>query len=369
MNPIRILHTESSRGWGGQEKRILLEAVSLQQRGHHIYIAGQPDALLKREAERARIPYREIRMRKSWDLFALVQLMKLIRDIRPDLIHTHSSKDSWLGGMAGFLMRVAIVRTRHVSIPVRGHHLNWAYRFPHKIMTTAERISQILVENGLCDASRVCVLPTGVDLSRFHSGATGEAFRAEFAIPEGVLLVGLIANLRKSKGIEHFLAAAKILKDKGSPVRFFIVGDGHWRDIFREEADRLSLLDGTVTFTGYRDDIPDVMAALDILVIASTGTEGIPQVALQAMSMGVPVVGTEVGGVPEAILPGGGGVVVPPADPLAISFKINELIEDQHLRARMGASGKNWVYEHYSLNKMVEETERIYGEVLATCVN
>ena len=226
-------------------------------------------------------------MRTSWDPLALLHLVAVIREFGPDLIHTHSSKDSWLAGMAGRLMRAAVIRTRHVSIPVSGHQLNWAYRFPHKIMTTAKRISQILVENGLCDASRVCVLPTGVDLSLFHSGATGEAFRAEFGVPDGALTVGLIANLRKSKGIEHFLAAARILKDEGSPARFFVVGEGHWRGIFREDADRLGLLDGTVTFTGYREDVPDIMGALDVLVSASTGTEGIPQVALQAMAMEV----------------------------------------------------------------------------------
>ena len=169
--------------------------------------------------------------------------------------------------------------------------------------------------------------------------------------------------------IEHFLEAARILKDEGCRVRFFVVGEGQWRDIFREDADRLGLLDGTVTFTGYREDVPDIMAALDVLVIASTGTEGIPQVALQAMAMGVPVVGTEVGGVPEAILPPGAGVVVPPANPEAIAIKIKELLNDAPRRARMGSSGKNYVKEHHSLNRMLDETERIYEEVLAACAN
>jgi glycosyltransferase involved in cell wall biosynthesis len=356
-------------GLGGQEKRILLEAVSLQKRGHRVLVVVQPDSLLKTEAGRAGVPFREVRMRTSWDPLALLHLVAVIREFGPDLIHTHSSKDSWLAGMAGRLMRAAVIRTRHVSIPVSGHQLNWAYRFPHKIMTTAKRISQILVENGLCDASRVCVLPTGVDLSLFHSGATGKAFRAEFGVPDGALTVGLIANLRKSKGIEHFLAAARILKDEGSPARFFVVGEGHWRGIFREDADRLGLLDGTVTFTGYRDDVPDIMGALDVLVIASTGTEGIPQVALQAMAMEVPIVGTDIGGVPEAILPGGAGVVVPPGDSVCMASKIKELLDDPPRRAKMGSSGKIYVKEHHSLNRMLDETERIYEEVLAACAN
>ncbi len=332
-------------------------------------MVGQPESLLKPEAERASVPFREVRMRTSWDPLALANLVSLIREFRPDLIHTHSSKDSWLAGLVGRLMKAAVIRTRHVSIPVSGHQLNWAYRFPHKIMTTAERIRQILLENGLCDPARVCVLPTGVDLSRFNGGATGDSFRAEFNVPEGAPAVGLIANIRKSKGIEHFLAAACLLKAEGSGARFFVVGEGHWSDIFRQDADRLGLLDGTVTFTGYRNDVPNIMAALDVLVIASTRTEGIPQVALQAMAMGLPVVGTDIGGVPEAILPSGAGVVVPPGDSIAIANEIKELLGNPPRRALMGSSGKIYVKEHHSLNKMLDETERIYEEVLAACAN
>jgi glycosyltransferase involved in cell wall biosynthesis len=365
----KILHTESSLGWGGQEKRILLEAVSLQEKGHQVLVVGQPDSLIKAEAEKAGVPFRAVRMRTSWDPLALAHILSIIRDFQPDVIHTHSSKDSWLAGLAGRLMKTVVVRTRHVSIPASGHGFNWVYRFPHQTLTTAERISQILVEKGLVDPERVCVLPTGVDLSRFNGKASGNSFREEFGVPEGVPTVGLIANLRKSKGIEHFLAAARILKDEGSSARFFVVGEGHWREIFRDEAGQLGLLDGTVSFTGYREDVPEVMAALDLLVIASTRTEGIPQVALQAMSMGVPVVGTDIGGVPEAILPANSGLVVPPGDPSAMAKAAGELLNNPSRRTQMGDAGKRYVKAHHSLNKMLEDTERIYEKVLATCAN
>ena len=362
-----MVHTEASRGLGGQEKRILLEAVSLRGRGHDVLLVGQPDGLLRREAERAGVPFRPVAMRFVCDPAALWSFIRLFREVRPDIVHTHSSKDSWLAGLAGRMLGLPVVRTRHVSIPVSGHRLNWAYRLPHLVMTTADRIRGMLVEEGVCDQSRVKVLPTGVDLSRFREGIPPCVFRGEVGLPEGVPAVGIVAQLRQSKGHEHFLRAARLLRDRGSNARFFVVGDGHWRDIFREEARRLGVLDGTVAFLGYREDIPEVMAGLDLLVIASTRTEGIPQVALQAMAMGLPIVGTDIGGVPEAIRPSGAGVVVPVGDPPALAAAVEGLLADPSRRARMGEAGRAFVRERHSLERMLEETVHAYEEVLASC--
>ncbi|MDP7166381.1 MAG: glycosyltransferase family 4 protein [Nitrospinota bacterium] len=369
MKPLNILHTEASPGLGGQEKRILLEAAFLRKRGHRVLVVGQPESLIGREAGQSGVPYRSVRMRTSWDPVAFARLLSLVREIRPDVIHTHSSKDSWLAGLVGRLLGVPVVRTRHVSIPVSGHPFNWAYRLPSRIMTTADLTRRMLAEAGLCEFSKVSVLPTGVDISRFNGEVSGASFRAEFGVPDGIPVVGLVANLRKSKGVEHFLAAARLVKEEGNATRFFVVGEGHWGEIFQEQAKQLGLADGTVTFTGYREDIPEVMAALDLLVIASTRTEGIPQVALQAMAMGVAIVGTDIGGIPEAILPAGAGIVVPPGDPDAMAGAVRELIREPGRFEQMGASGRSFVGEHHTIEKMLDETEQIYKEVVSECAN
>ena len=350
---------------GGQEKRILLEATSLIERGHEVLLIGQPDGELKREANQAGVPFEPVRMSASWDLSALGELLKLIRKHRPDLMHTHSSRDSWLGGIAGRMLDVPVVRTRHVSIPVSSHGLNWVYRLPHRIMTTAEHIRDILVDARACAPERIKVLPTGVDFRRFHEDVSGEGFRAEMGLGKDTPAVGMMAQLRSYKGHEYLLAAARLLKDEGCGARFFLGGDGESRGAYEEEARRLALLDGTVTFMGWRADVPEIMAGLDVLVIASTGTEGVPQVALQAMAMGLPVVGTDIGGVTEALAPSGAGVIVPPQDPAALASGIRGLLRAPARREKMGRLGREYVRRWFSHDKMVDETLALYEEAIS----
>lgn len=369
MSALSVVHTEASRGLGGQEKRILLEAASLIERGHEVLLVGQPDGRLRKEADEAGVPFEPMRMRASWDALALRGLAGLIRRRRPDLIHTHSSKDSWLGGVAGRMLGVPVVRTRHVSIPVSSQGLNWVYRLPRRIMTTADLTRSLLIDSKACAPGRVKVLPTGVDFRRFHENVSGEGFRREAGLEGDALAVGIMAQIRGSKGHEEFLAAARLLKDEGCEAKFFIGGSGEGRATYEAEAARLGLLDGAVSFIGYRTDVPEVMAGLDVLVIASTRTEGIPQVAIQGMAMGLPIVGTDVGGVPEALKPSGAGVVVPARDPSALADGVRRLLRDPAAREKMGRSGREYARKWFSLDKMVDDTLALYEEVLSTCGN
>ena len=366
MRTLSVVHTEASPGLGGQEKRILLEAVSFIERGHKVLLIGQPDGELRREARQLRVPFEPMRMRVSWDPVALIGLIRLIGKRRPDLIHTHSSKDSWLGGIAGRVLGVPVVRTRHVSIPVSSHWLNWVYRLPHRIMTTASLTRNLLVDSQGCAPDRVRVLPTGVDFRRFHEGVTGDGFRREMGLEPYTPAVGMMSQLRGSKGHREFLKAARLLRDEGCGARFFIGGGGEWRGAYEAEAGRLGLLDGTVTFIGYRTDVPEVMAGLDVLVIPSKH-EAIPQVALQGMSMGLPIVGTNIGGIPEVLEPSGAGIIVTTHDPVALASGIRCLLEDPVAREKMGRSGREYARRWFSLDKMVVDTLVLYEEVISTC--
>lgn len=361
---LDILHTESSTGWGGQETRTVLEAEHLTRRGHRVRIAGPPGSGIEREARRRGLPFFPTPIRSVLDPTAYLRLVRFLRREKPLILHTHSSKDSWLAGLAGRRACVPVIfRTRHVSIPVRPQRLNPVYRLPDRIIVTAAAIRNDLVGRCGLAPDRVVPLPTGVDLQRFGPHVSGRAFREEFGLGAKTPAVGMVAQLRGSKGHDHFIQAARLLCRRKPDVKFFIVGNGRRRALIGEKI-RSEGMQERVTMTGYREDIPNVMSALDVLVIASTRTDGIPQAGLQALATGVPVVGTQVGGIPEIVLDGETGLLVRPGDARALAEAIETLLDDPARRERMGRTGAQIARARYSLEAMLDALENLYLETL-----
>ncbi len=361
---LDILHTESSTGWGGQEARTVLEAEHLTRRGHRVRIAGPPKSGIEREVRRRGLPFLPLAIRSVMDLPAYLRLTRLLRRERPLILHTHSSKDSWLAGLAGKRAGVPVIfRTRHVSIPVHAHRLNPIYRLPDRIIATASATRNHLVSKVGVALERVVTLPTGVDLDRFGPHVTGRGIREEFGLAEGTPVVGIVAQLRGSKGHDHFIEAAGLISRANPEVKFLIAGDGRWRPLVVEKI-RSQGMRERVIMTGYREDVPNIMAALDVLVIASTRTDGIPQAGLQALATGVPVVGTNVGGIPEILRDGECGSLVEPGDARALAGAIETLLADPARRQRMGQTGLRMVRERYSLEAMLDTLENLYEETL-----
>lgn len=353
-----ILHTEASRGLGGQELRLVAESRWLLDHGWGALIAGQPDTPLLAEAGRAGVPAVAIPMRHATDLGALLRLRRLLGHRRVSLVHTHSSVDSWLGGLAARSRGLPVVRSRHVSIRI-GHAL--AYRLAHRVLTSGEAVRRLLVEAGV-PAGRVVSIPPGVDPARFHPGVSGHAVRAEFGLAGPV--VGLVANVRGSKGHDVFLAAAREVLDALPAARFLVVGDGVGFDEVRRRVAAMDL-ERRVIMTGFRRDIPEVMAALDVLVLPSLRSEATAQVIAQALAVGTPVVATTVGGSPELIRDGETGRLVPPGDAHALAQAVLALLRDPaHARA-LARAGQALVRARYTLDTVMAETTAVYRQLLA----
>lgn len=355
-----VLHTEASPGFGGQEIRILEESRWLQVHGWPAVIACQPGSPLFEEARRVGLPVLGIRMRHAADPAALLGLVSAIRRTRAVIVHTHSSADSWLAALAARLLGRAVVRSRHVSIPVpRPRAL--VYRLADRIITSAAAVKAMLVAAGV-PAARVAVIPAGVDTTRFHAGVDGGRVRAELGLTGPV--VGLVANLRGSKGHAVFLEAARRVLDTAPDARFLIVGDGvgaaRIRRLIAEHG-----LDGAVLMTGFRRDIPEVMAALDVLVLPSTRTEAIPQVVAQALAVGTPVVATRFGGIPEIVRDGETGTLVAPGDAEALARAISGALADPARARAMARVGQAMVHRELTLEQAMRKALGVYAEALA----
>lgn len=362
-----VLHTESSTGWGGQEIRILLEARVIQERGHRVLIACAPDCRL---AQRARVWDLEVAgvpIRRARDWPAIRSVRRLLRQERVDILNTHSLIDGWVGALAARLTRgVKVIRTRHLSNPIRNSLLmRWHYtRLTDAIITTGEPLRRRLIQENGFDAERIVSIPTGVDLRRFDPARhSGLGLRRELGIPARTPLIGTIAMLRRMKGHEVFLDAAAQVVAKVPETRWLIVGDipsaSSVKTELVERADRLGI-QRHVIFAGYREDVPEILAALDCVVLASTRSEGLPQAVVQALAMARPVVATDVGAISELIQDRATGVLVPPNDVSALAEGILAVVGEPELAARWAQAGQAYVREHYGLEQMADQVERLY---------
>lgn len=354
-----IVHTEWSDGYGGQEHRIVLECREMMRRGHEAAIVCRPEAALLDKARDAGIPSVAVPIRSSADPAAVVSMVRIFRKRRATVVNTHSGRDSWVGSIAAKLAAVPLlVRTRHISVPIRRHTFNLVYRWPDGYITTAGMIRDHLIEKGI-PADRVVSIPTGVDPDRFLAGTDGTRIREEFAVPSGTFLVSMIGVLRSWKRHEVFLESVLLLQGRGVPVHGLIVGEGPRRGKIEELIARGGAVN-RITVTGYREDVPDILAASDVVLLTSDRFEGVPQVILQALAMGRPVIASPVGGVPEVVLHGKTGFLCPPGDASVYASAMARLAEDPDLRERMGKAGRELVLSGHTAAIMCDRTESFY---------
>jgi len=295
-------------------------------------------------------------MRGAWDIAAALGLRRAMRAQRVDVVHTHSSVDSWVGGLAARSLGLPLVRSRHVSIPIPRRRA-LVYRLADRIVTSGDTVAGVVAAAGV-PRERIVAIGPGVDTRRFHPGISGTAVRAELGLTGPV--VGLVANIRGSKGHRYFLEAARDVLRVRPDARFLIVGDGIGFDDVRRRVKDLALDDGVI-MTGFRRDVPEVMAALDVLVLPSIRSEAMSQVVPQALAIGTPVVGTTVGGTPELVRDGHNGRLVPPADAAALARAIVELLDDPARARAMAQRGQAEVLAQHSLEAAMARTVDVYA--------
>ena len=364
---MRILHTEASTGWGGQEIRILNEAAGMIARGHQVELACPADARICIEAPRRGVPVHALPIGRK-NLRALGAMRRFLRAHSYDVINTHSSTDSWLVALASIgLGRGAppLVRTRHISAPVPSNAATrWLYTTASAhVVTTGESLREQLIRDNGLDPQRVTSVPTGIDPSRFPP--TDDAIRVlrriELSLDPRIALVGIVATLRSWKGHRYLIDAIADLND--DTVRLAIVGDGPQRAALEQQVASRKLQD-RIVFAGNRDDVSPWLQAFDVFALPSYANEGVPQALLQAMFTGLPCVTTDAGAISEIAIDGATALVVAREDPLALSAALATLLADAPLRQRLGAAARAHVLERHSLAGMLDRMESIFAAVL-----
>jgi glycosyltransferase involved in cell wall biosynthesis len=292
-----IVHTECSDGWGGQEIRIMEEMRGMRRRGLNTALIAPGHSLILARARKEGFPAYPVRFKNKGHLPSWISLFPLLKRLRPDILNTHSSDDSWMAGFAGRILRIPIiVRTRHVSTPIGS---TFSYRFfSDYILTTSKAIRDDLTARGL-PGERIYPVPTGIDSERFsYRTHWREEIRSRHGIDAAEVLVGNICVLRSWKGLDFFLETAALVKEKA--FRFILVGDGPQRERLERKASGLGL-GRRIIFAGHREDIEKYFSALDLFFFTSYANEGVPQSLLQARSVGVPMLACSTPSVVETL--------------------------------------------------------------------
>ena len=365
MNPLSILHTESSLGWGGQEIRILTEARGMLDRGHRVTLLTPAEAEIFPAAKRLGVPVEAVGIsrKRSGPLLALRNWLNT-HGKEYDIINTHSSTDSWLSAVACTTMpgMPALVRTRHVSTPVNNHFsTRWLYeKATAHIVTTGEALRQQLHRDNGYALTRMTSVRTGIALD-YYQPLDKVAMRARLGL-ENRPTIGILATLRDWKGHEDLLDAMVRLRTQlagFSDWRLVIVGDGPERErLVQKTAARQ--LDGVVTLVGNQDNVPEWLSAFDIFTLPSYGNEGVPQGIMQAMACGLPVVCTSVGAISEAVRDGQTGIMVSTRNPQSLADGLAALMGDESKRAKMGSAGHAFAREHFGVDVMLDKMEAVF---------
>jgi glycosyltransferase involved in cell wall biosynthesis len=364
MRQWRILHSESSMGWGGQEVRVFAELEWMRAHGHWVALAAHPASAIAKHAREAGVTLYALRTHKALLPFEVVRLAAWLIANRVDVVNTHSSNDGWLCGLAARLaLRPILIRSRHIEVDYPNRLWSGlAFRtLPHQVITTSQRIADRLVAELGVKRERIECIATGVDLARFNP-ATAGTLREELNLGHDVALVGMISVLRSWKGHATLLEAAKkLLADGNRKIHFVIAGEGTMRVVLPDQIAQAGL-SNHVTLLGHRADVPNILASLDVLVLPSYAHEGIPQIILQAQAMARPVAATRVGGIPEVVEDGVTGLLIEPRDSDALSAKIASVLDDSALADRLRKAGRAQIEAKYSLDAMGKKLLALYGQ-------
>jgi glycosyltransferase involved in cell wall biosynthesis len=366
---LSIVHTEASNGLGGQDLRVLHEAFWFHDQGHRVHIFNPRQGQIFKRACSLGMGCTAVPFTKSGQAFDFIRLVRSLRSIRPDLVCTHSSVDSWVGLLAARYCRVPVaIRYRHVSTPIRGH---WANRLQYRglcdhVITTAELIQKSIQDGFSLPADRISSIPTGINAPPLVSRATARAdLLRRFDLPADAVLIGQVSALRSWKGQYVLINAFEQLAAKMPKSYLLLVGGGPVMADYAKRG-RESPFSQRILLPGHQDDVWPFFRGMDVAVLSSTKNEGIPQVGLQAMFAGCPFVGTTVGGIPEIVHHEQTGLLVPPNDPLVLSAAISRILDQPDLAKELTYNARARVHNRFTLDAMGQTLESLFYRLLAS---
>ncbi len=377
LSPIRVMRIIARMNVGGPAVQVsgLMRNMNSHEFDHRLYTgncavneADYLDTVVK-DISAIRIEGFGRRISLSGDLRAFFFLIKEIRSFKPHVIHTHTAK-------AGFLGRIASIFSFHSSIRIHtfhGHLLNGYFGslkrllvvlaerilavFTHRLLAVGDKVRQDLLEAGIGNLEKFGLMPPGLEIGNLPNKKDSIKF---YGLSKQTLLCAFIGRVTQIKRPDRFLDVVSEIKKRGTPIEFFIAGDGELLQDCRRRITRENL---PVIILGWQSNIEQVLSAADLVVLTSDN-EGTPLSLIQAGMAGLPVVTTRVGSTPEVVLDGVTGIITS-LDVQEIVAALEKLANSADLRAQMGASGQKFTLSNFGVKRLVNDHEVLYKELVA----
>ena len=370
---IKVLNIISDSNIGGAGKCVIYFCRSYNKKEFNVSVVVPRGSELINELKKTNVKIIEVDglKDKSLDIKAFFKLRKIIKNEKPDIVHTHASFIARLA--ARFVKGTKIIYTRHSVFPVSnmikyglGRCINkFANEFTSdRIIAVAEAAKENLTDGGI-NENMIDVILNGVEPIPTSSKEEKEKLKKQLNISQDEKVIGILARLNKVKGHEYFIDSAKIILDKGIKAKFLILGTGDEEESLKQKVKELGL-DNQIIFTGFIKNVADYINIFDIQVNCSYGTEATSLALLEGMSIGVPAVVTNYGGNPGVIKDGENGYLVPIKSPEETANKIIKLLEDKKLYETLSKKSKDIYYEKFTIDVYTKNIEKEYKKVSET---
>ena len=358
------LHIDTAATWRGGQNQVLLTVLGLRERGERAMLVAHPDGELRRRAAEglelvALAPGHELDLKAAW------KLARVIRRVAPAIVHAHDPHGVAMASMALSMLTSApaprLVASRRVDFHLKRNSFSrWKYRQVDLFIAASEAIRRILMRDGV-PSEQIVTVHEGIDVDRIGR-LPAVNLREAFFLPHNAPVVGNVAALVAHKGHRHLIHAIPLVLREVPDARFVILGEGPLRSELEREVKMLHL-EKHVALPGFRDDVLSCIKGFDLFVMSSE-TEGLGTSLLDAMAAGKATIGTDVGGIPEAIEDRETGMIVPPNDPASLARAIVGLLKDEPLRRRLGQAGLARARRLFSVEQMVEGTMKAYERLV-----
>jgi glycosyltransferase involved in cell wall biosynthesis len=368
---MKVLKSCGSPSWGGIEIYILRTIEALNQHSDDVPILCLPDSNIQKNARENGITILPILSKGAGRLGSILKLKKYLKENNTDVIHTHLSNDLWILvpalKLAGSKAKLILSKGMESGVNKKDIFHRLLYDRVDCVVPVSDFIKKNVIATCPVGEDKMKVIHDGIQLEKFNPDLFNKnEIRKQLGFNESTIIIGMVGRMSPGKGHEIFFRSAKMIIDSGlkDRVNFLVVGSASFGEVEYEkklhtEAESLGLKE-VITFAGHQSNIPYYLSAIDILAFPSND-ESFGGTLLEAMAMKLPVAASNSGAVPEIVIDGETGLLVPRNDAAALTEAFIKLIKDEKLRSTLGANGRKRAEQHFDMKEYIRKFEELYG--------